>query len=342
MPEEVQLIGKTFLTDEYLDAPASLTVTENGLIIVNLSTTDTLANFFSDKGELLSKFLLKGQGPEEFTSLYYLQYDGVNKVFYGADPEKSVLYRISLNDINNPEIKEVATVGKVETDNAIDVNEVENALYYHMGQMDTGEILAANATTSGMAALYDSDGKFKQGLIPYPDKSKIDENLTDWANINLYYPTLRISPDGKKAAMTYSRADIRLFFQETPDSLEYKIYEDAYPNDIHIEQTGPDFVQGFGTKDTKTYSLDLSLSNKYAYQLYYGLSSAEARETEFLKDTGKYGSDIVKVYDLDGKLVKTLKLDKCVEAIGISPDDKTLYAITESSDSGYTILKYEL
>ena len=105
---------------------------------------------------------------------------------------------------------------------------------------------------------------------------------------------------------------------------------------------GSDYVQGIFTDKSMLYSQDLTLSNEHVFQLYIGLSDAEMRNTDFFRDTHRSGTRQVNVYDRQGNLCRKISLDHCVTHIAVTPDEKYLYALTESSTDGYTVLRYEL
>lgn len=91
-----------------------------------------------------------------------------------------------------------------------------------------------------------------------------------------------------------------------------------------------------------------SSHSNQTYETYYCRATdyqpadKDIRETEFFKDSKVYGSNTVKVYDRKGNHVKTITLDRWATELAVSPDDKYLYTLTESSEDGYTVLRYAL
>lgn len=342
MPEDVNVTSTTFIEDDLLAAPMAMTATNSGLAVINNNTADSLVDLFDANGALVSRFLAKGNGPNEAVRIMQTQYYPETKSFYAVDYDKHTILEIKDAEKGKPAISTFAKFTTTENQHAIDVNATQLHLSDYMGVLADGYIVGTNGTNSGMVALFDKNLQLKDIDIPYPDKDKTNPKLTDWANINRLQPQLIVSPDGNFAVIHCYTADIRAFLIQDCDSIKYTIFEDAYPNDLYLIQSGPDFVQAAITQDSKIYSLDVSLSNNFAYQSYSGQSGEELTNSEFYKDTKCYGSTLIRVFDKEGKHVKNIHLDQPAKAIAVSPDDKTLYSLTESSQFGNRILKYEL
>jgi hypothetical protein len=340
--EELEATSTVFIEDELLADPIAMTATNAGVAIINDDTADTLVDLFDAEGVISSRFIAKGNGPNEVLRMLQMQYDPNTKNFYAIDYNNKSILEVRGAEEGNPIITPFIKFSTPENQNAIDVNSTKLYLTSYMGVTADGQVLATNGTNSGMIAVFDKSLQLKDIIIPYPDKDKTDPQLTDWANINHLRPKLTVSPDGKFAVVDIYTADIRAFLTAADDSIKYTTFEDAYPNDLYLVQSGPDFVQAAITQKTKKYSLETSLSNNYAYQLYVGQSDEDIMNTDFYKDTKRTGSILVRVFDKEGRHLKNIHLDQPAKTIAVSPDDKTLYSLTESSQFGNRILKYEL
>ncbi|MDE6422153.1 MAG: TolB-like 6-bladed beta-propeller domain-containing protein [Muribaculaceae bacterium] len=329
------IYSEVLIPDPMLVLPTSMTVTDRAIVVADSYKADTLISVYSLDGSPVARLLPKGSGPGEGLWVPNIQYDKVDNSLYAPDLDKQSIFHILEYAADSPRIETVMShKSESETDTII--------LQGQIVHMANGLLIAANQTNRGMVAEFDSYGKPLSVRIPFPDKRNIDERLTDWANINLYYPTLKVSPDGRFAAITFSISDMKIFVTVEGNELRYRVIDGAFPNDIFINQSGPDFVQGFATKDTKIYTQDLTLSDRYAYQLYLGMSKEEISQTDYFKDTQKNGSQIVKVYDKDGNVVRELILDRWVKAIAVSPDDRFIYGLTESSEDGNSVLRFKM
>ncbi|MDE6264159.1 MAG: hypothetical protein K2M11_03345 [Paramuribaculum sp.] len=327
------LTSKLFISDSILIHPIAMNVTDKEIVLVNFNSADTLINVFGLDGKPISSFLTKGNGPKEALWIPNIHYNSIDNSLYASDINKQCIFHITDYLSKVPKI-EVIIPRKSESDSII--------LQGQIVRLANGKFVATNTTPEGMLAEFDYSGTFIETHIPFPDKSKIDERLADWANADLYYPDLKVSPDGKFAVVTYDTSDMKIFITVDENEIIYNIIEGSIPNDIYLSTIDSNLMQGFATKKTKIYNQDLSLSDQYAYQLYIGITKEEISETDFFKDTKHNGSNTVKVYDREGNHVKTIILDRWASALAVSPDDKYLYTLTESSEEGYTVLRYEL
>lgn len=333
-PKVDSLTAEVFIIDSLLQHPTSMTVTDTEFVIANFKDADSLISIYTLDGVPATMLMPKGPGPKEAQWIPNIQYNREDKSLYAPDLNKKSIFHITDYTVESPMIETVMSLkSESETDSII--------LQGQIVRMANGMFLAANTTLGGMIAEFDNTGKPLTARIPFPDKNRIDEKLTDWANIQLFYPTLKVSPDGKFAVATYDVSDMRIFMTAVGDKIDYNIMDGAVPNDIYVAQSGPDAVQAYTTKKTRLYTQDLTLSDRYAYQLYIDMTKEEMGETDFFKETKRNGSNTVRVYDRDGNLVKILTLNVWVKAIAVSPDDNYLYGLTESGD-GFTILRYAM
>lgn len=187
------LNSEVFIEDEQLDKPASLVAGDGVLGITNNYDCDTLFSIFDDKGKLICKTLPKGSGPGEAIFCRYPLYNSKDKSFYISDDGQNTFYRISKSPEGYISTKYL-TLDYCTMDADRQLN--PTGAFVKMGN---GQIMVSNASNAGMWAILDSKGKFVKNIVPFPDKTKIDKELTDWANFNLYKPQICVSPDGKFA-----------------------------------------------------------------------------------------------------------------------------------------------
>ena len=337
---EESLSSQVFLNDSVLTSPGWMMSTGKMLVISNTSKADTLIDIFDNEGKSYASLLKKGEGPDEALFIESIQYDDRTKAFYVPDILKHVLFKITESGADGYIITTDYDPTSNETDTTDAITDL--ALSSYIGRMANDIYIAANHSKAGRLALINKDGTVFKMVGTYPDKKLIDERLTDIAHIDLYGPIIRVSPNGQFAAAVYSGADILTLVAINGDSIVSYDFEKALPNDIFIMNAGSDYVQGIFTDKSMLYSQDLTLSNEHVFQLYIGLSDAEMRNTDFFRDTHRSGTRQVNVYDRQGNLCRKISLDHCVKHIAVTPDEKYLYALTESSTDGYTVLRYEL
>lgn len=324
---EQELTSITFIHDNQLNDPVFLCVTDSFLLITN-QKADTIIDVFNLNGYKTSNFLKRGEGPGEGLYVVRLQYDHKRKCIYAPDVSKNTLFKFTNISSSKPQIEHLLSFHK----DTIDQTLVHN----WWGYLKNDEIIAGNATPKGMYAVYTRNGKLIKVMTPYPDKNQTDERLTEWANIMLYKPFGSISPYGDKAIITNSISDMLSWVTFSKEGeVQIKTQVKAVPNDIYIIQSGENFVQGALTEKTMRYACDITSGFNHVYILYAGTNGKN-----FSKD--EYQARHIHVYNWSGELHKKLTLDKPARAISVSPDEKILYTINESSETGYSILKYEL
>ncbi len=335
-PITESLTSTLFIDDECLTKPASLTATENLLVIANTSKCDTLISFFDRNGNNFCNTLGKGKGPMEAMWIDNVQYCSNDKSFFTADIINHKTFKISEEYLISPYL----TFGDLTQ--KVDNNASQYVPTGYFGILNNGYLIASNGSADGMFAILSESGQLKEFIVPFPDKNLTDNKLSEIANIRLYQPQLRISPDGSFAVASYADADMRTFIYLDNEPIKHKKIVDAYPNDLYLIESATDVIQAALTPTSFFYCLSLTVSNKYAYELYCGMTTEQMRELDIVKETTQYATKTVRVFDRDGNLKRMLELDKWVKAIAVTPDDKYLYALGESSADGYYILKYEL
>lgn len=322
-----KVISSLFLSDNQVNDPIGIVAGDQQIIFCNMQS-DTIIEIYNFQGHRVNQFLKRGEGPQEALYVNRLQYDFKNKCLYVPDLDKKAFLKISDLESPSPSIESLLSFQPDTTQGGL--------ARMWWGQMANGQIVAVNGTAKGMFAVYNSQGDIVKFETKYPDKNKTDERLTEWANIMLYQTFGSISPDGRKAVMTAGVADIMTMVKTVPqDTLTFETEIKSFPNDIYIIESGANFVQGAVTEKTKMYCVALTCTNENIYALCCNETVKELSER-------KYQVNLVRVYDWNRRLCRKLELDKPVKYIAVSPDDKYLFAIHESSETGYSILKYEL
>lgn len=327
------LVSEKFVNGEDLVHPAFLAVAGDGLLVTNLSTCDTLLNYYDGNGKPAGAFLPKGEGDKEALWLSTVQYDSKSGDAYCSDIDKKVLFRI-------------AGIGKGEA-------VVDGKTWRPVTEADTIEntgkylkfadfYLGYNVSTAGMFSIYTPDGVLLGAKVPYPDKSLVDDGLTEWANIHLYQPSLSVNDRGDFGVISFYGSGMIVLVSDKDGKPDFRIIEGEAPNDIFLVQSGADFVQGAFTKDSKTHSISSSAGMDHAYVLYSGLTDEVLKETEYSKESNLSGSRDVKVYDRKGEEVRKLRLDRWVHHIAVSSDEKWLYALTHTPEEGFIVVRYAL
>ncbi|MDE6534274.1 MAG: hypothetical protein K2M27_12165 [Muribaculaceae bacterium] len=331
--ETEELVSEIFINGDALAAPSFMAAAGEGLLVTNSYKCDTLLNYYDGNGKPAGTFLPKGEGDKEALWLSTVQYDSKTGDAYCSDIDKKVLFRIS--GIGKGE----SMVEREMSRPVSDGDTIEN----------TGEFmkfknfyLAYNASPAGMLSVYTPDGVLLGTRVPYPDKSLVDDGLTEWANIHLYQPSLSVNDRGDFGVVSFFSSGRIVLISDKDGRPDFKIIEGEAPNNIFLVESGADFVQGAFTKDSKTHSISSSAGMDHAYVLYSGLTDEVLKETDYCKETKLSASRDVKVYDREGEEVRKLRLDRWVHQIAVSSDEKWLYALTHTPEEGFIIVRYAL
>lgn len=322
------LHSEVFLTDEELNTPYWICVTDEYVVLSN-TKSDTVLDIYNLQGEKVNQIMPHGEGPNEALHLMGLQYDALHKCIYIQDVSKRTTFKIMTSDLAKKEPSIISFI-QLKTD-----NKEEFILGDWWVYTKDDRILAANTSMQGMIASFDKNKNNIKYYEPYPDKSVVNENLTDIAHIMLYQSYGVVSPQMNKVAIEYHGADILGFVQIHKDSLKVKFNKKAFPNDIYVMQSGPDFVQGAFTGESMVYYSAIAASEKYVYALWKGKKKKEC-------ENGYVRSSCVMVYDWGGNHVSELHLDTDIYQLAVSPDGNSLFALSSSPESGFSLLKYEL
>lgn len=335
--EQVSLTSAEFINDSLLNKPKSIVVTDEFIVVNNSkSIKDSLIDIFNLNGEFISSCVHKGEGPMEALDIPNIQYSKLDSCIYVVDfPLYNYkILRISDYSKQNASIEKVFSYYSENNDSIL----LSGGAVY----LANGQIAASNVNPASVVVIFDGNSDTIRLLGQVPDKKLIDRRLSDFGNSTIYHPFVAISPNGDFAAFFYDVSDMHLIINVIKNKTVVNFVEGKPAVGIALSEVAPGVFIGAVTGKTFCYTQSLSLSNDYIYQLYIGLLTEDLENTHFFKDAKHYGANTVNVYDRDGNHLKTITLDSWVTSIAVSPDDKYLYAITQSSENGYTILRYEL
>lgn len=322
------LTSEVFLFDSELHTPYFLSVTDKSLIISN-TQGDTIINVYDiQTSTKTNQFLLRGEGPNELLHLMGIQYSSVDSCIYLSDPFRKLMYKVEKYEDTNPVIKKIFQYASVDNE--------PNIIGDWCRYMSNGKIICAGITPAGMLTYLNPNFTMIKHFEKFPDKSLVNENLSDIANIMLYQSCSSVSPNGNHLAVAYYGADIiGVASTVNKDSVSVHFNKKAYPNDIYVAQYSSQSSQAAYTGKSMSYYVGITSSDKYFYVLYKGKRNRDCEQ-------GLSRAAHVKCFDWDLNLISEFNLDQDALQIAVSPDDQYIYALTSSSDNGYRILKYGL
>lgn len=336
-PEQIYLESIEFINDSLLEKPKTLVVTDDAIVLGNSTTiNDSLISIFNLNGDFVRSCIPQGPGPLEMMSISNIQYSESDNCIYVTDLQLHNYKTFRISDYLKPnmEIEDVFSYSAVGNDSIM--------LFQGAIRLSNGQIVAGNANPAGMSVIFDNDGNPIRLFGHVPDKSLIDDKLSDFGNSTIYHPYMAVSPKGDFAAFYYDVSEMRLIINVIDNKADFNFVEGEAATGIYPAEVAPGVCVGTTTEKTFWHTQGLSLSNNYIYELYIGLTREDLENTDFFKDAKHFGSNTVKVYDRKGNHVKTITLDRWATTLAVSPDDKYLYTLTESSEDGYTVLRYAL
>lgn len=336
-PEKVCLESIEFINDSLLEKPKSLVVTDDAIVLGNSATmNDSLISIFNLNGDFVRSCMPHGPGPMEVRDISGIQYSESDNCIYVTDLQLYDYKIFRVSDYLKPSmaIEDVFSYSAVNNDSIM--------LFQGAIRLSNGQIVAGNANPAGMLVIFDKDGNPLRLFGHVPDKSLIDDKLSDFGNSTIYHPYIAVNPKGDFAAIYYDVSDMRLIINVIDNKADFNFVKGEAATGIYPSEVAPGVCVGATTEKTFWHTQGLSLSNNYMYQLYIGLTREDLGNTDFFKDAKHFGANTVRVYDRKGNHVKTITLDRWATALAVSPDDSYLYTLTQSSEDGYTVLRYEL
>jgi hypothetical protein len=147
----------------------------------------------------------------------------------------------------------------------------------------------------------------------------------------------KVSRDGNKFDVSPNKSHIVRITQIGGLIEAYKIVDDELQQSFRREYFDVICTSELKTTNDSRYGyIDVTISNNKIYALYSG-GIVHARDENGIQTS--YKSKTVHVYDMEGKELETLLLDKFVTALAVKADDTELYAL---SDAEKDLLLYKL
>lgn len=174
-----------------------------------------------------------------------------------------------------------------------------------------------------MFKIINRKGRITKGYFSYPYKDETEAKIHANVRGMAYQGPMDINPSQNKLVYATSYAKQLYFFSVEEDKMRLiKEIKESYPQYI------PDTSQGVSIVYDKKAPFgftDVVTTDKFVYALYSGKSFEEYG----LQDSE---GDNLLVYNWQGELIRTYKLDVDVSCICVDDRDKIMYAITNNPD----------
>lgn len=160
---------------------------------------------------------------------------------------------------------------------------------------------------------------------------KVPNNVDIRTIKDAYAGEIVIKPTGDKIAVAYNFSDcIEIYNLNTG---EQKVVQGPEVFDVSfIEKRRKDHYYMGKTKESKSAFVNATVTDNYIYLIYSGNTRTNrSEEARYKWSNGNY----IFVFDWNGNPVKRITLDRHIQSLGVSKDDKTFYSF--DSKTGYVI-----
>lgn len=246
-----------------------------------------------------------GQGPDDFLMPFGLSAREENAYsFY--DLNRRRYSTIHLNEDNDS--WQVEHHFKSDTLPHIHIQPIRDSLYLCTGMYKNYRL-----------ALLDKHGVFQKGLGEIPYRDEEERKVENMIRSEAYQGVLAVSPSGDKVAHVLMKGDMIYFYHIAENGeLELKSEQiNAYP-DYRYDN-------GALGRGAPMHHLKARATEEYVYTLYSGRNYEKHKNKAFQ-------SNLIRVYDWHGNLVKNLELDVDVNEIAVTKDNRKIYAIADLPD----------
>lgn len=334
--DTISLKGEILIPYEHLWEPTRLFASDHRIFVLNSMSADTLFNEFTTAGLKVRNFLTKGSGPNEVTRMSSIYYNSANNSLCFTAPNKKLIQlNLSASQLT------LSPIFELNPENGKDIN----AMAGHENWMfDNGLTVSSIASDKGYFGVFDKDGMFKRFAVDPIPADDFGGNASAGVKYNFLHPWGGMSADGRHAAWVMGQADMLVIANQSADSIIFSINYVAPPKGIKfLSDDGEHFSFEYTDEQTTYFFDEPTVSDSHIYVQYIGMLNSDMRS--YANDIINHQSEPkceVRVYNFDGVLQRVLNLDCMYGSIAVSPDDKTLYIISEGPEDGINLRKFDL
>lgn len=300
------LAHEVLMGDEYLIGKTSdLNLINDSIpVVINAKSENVFQVLYHSRKKVLEIGQV-GQGPDDFL------------MPYGLSVREEDSY--SFYDVNR------RRYSTIHLDRENDFWQVEHhfksdsLIHIHIQPIRDSLYLSAGMYKNYHLVLLDKHGVFKKGFGEIPYRDEEERKVDDIIRSEAYQGKLVVSPSGNNVAHVLLKGDMIYFYHIAENGeLELKSEQiNAYP-DYRYDN-------GAISSGAPIHHLTAFATEEYVYTLYSGRNYKEHKDKAFQ-------SNLIRVYDWDGNLVKYLDLDVDVKQIAVTKDNRRIYAIADLPD----------
>jgi len=309
-PEIKLTIRSSNIKSDDIGTPVYYTCIDSLLIVSEMFSSHFITVYNVNNGEVLNRFAAKGRGPNEFLGIGGIYFSNDYLIMQVTMPNRMAF--VHKNDLLNPQPDMQIVTLKEDGLSYLKIAPVSKGLFM-------GTVAFSDKNKKDQFAFVNMDGEYLYPVDSYP----LNQQLKNMPNYDMafgFQGNLRPSTDGHSALYSGVLHGILKFFRfEENKPKKIKEYIIAFPEFSSRANPENDFYGVIASKESIAGTLSVAVSD----DSYYVLFSSQPQ---------KYKSDVIFVFDLDGKPVHKILLNEYVEAIVYSKKDNALFAYWEKGE----------
>ena len=306
-PEIKLTIQSSNIKSDDIGVPVYYACVDSLLIVSEMFSAQFITVYNVNNGEVLNRFAAKGRGPNEFLGIGGIYFSNDYLIMQVTMPHRMAF--VHKNDLLNP-----------QPDMQIVTLKEDGLFYLRMAPVSQGLFMGtamfSDKDIKNQFVFVDMNGEYLYPVDSYP----LNQQLKDTPNYDMafgFQGNLRPSVDGHYALYSGVLHGVLKFFKfedNTPKKI--KEYIVAFPKFSSRANPENDSYGVMASEESIAGTLSVAVSD----DSYYVLFSSQPR---------KYESDVIFVFDLDGKPMHRIRLNEHVETIVYSKKDNSLLAYWE-------------
>lgn len=331
--DTVLCTGQLVIPYDSLAKPRMVFATDRSIVLTNSPSTDSLIEVYNNDGSRRYRSVPKGNGPGELPFIYGSTMDAGNGRLL-IKKEKDKQHALTGIDSDNAVLGVVADY----TERIDAGHKLFETLGMTSALLANGSVLVGTASPEGLLATISTDGNIRH-IVSRPPLSDFGDGLPDHMIYNFMQPVMAVSPDGTHFVSIFGSADMIAFGHLEGDSVVVRTEYASAPKGIKVI-AGTSFEYD---DDFMFYYSSPTISREHVYVQYFGGLEEDYNKNVKAMAGGEIPAESkIRVYDIDGNLQCILIVDAIVRSMAVTPDDSTLYVLTETDEDGIHLLKYAL
>jgi hypothetical protein len=298
--------------NDFIGRGGFLVALKDGVVGFEESASMTAAFYRVKKqgdAHVLTRFIGRGQGPNEVLRPFNIQYLSEDSIGV-YDVARMTYYSFSVS--KNPDSVELKSNIRFEE------------LHHRAIRTASNRYVILSAQV-GMLSLLNNDGTLNATFFEYPYKDDVEKNVPNNIRASAYQGALEANPDATKCVYAPFNGEIIHFYNIEKDNIVLiSKREVAYPDYI-IDNANQRAVTKGNT--TITGYISIAATNRFVYALFCGKITSD-----MIKNKEDIETQILRIYDWQGNLVRETNLDVPCRNICVSHDDRTMWAIAKTVD----------